>query len=134
MTGRAEGVPVHVESCTPVIPSADLERSLRFWVDGIGLAVDRAMRENGRLIGCMVHADHLAFWLNRRAGTPAAPEECEGIRLYWTPRDIHGLRARLEGLGYTVSEITDRDYGQTEFFATDDDGYSHCFGVPTTQR
>lgn len=23
-----------------------------------------------------------------------------------------------------------RDYGQTEFFLTDDDGYSHCFGVP----
>ncbi len=21
--------------------------------------------------------------------------------------------------------------GQTEFFLTDDDGYSHCFGVPT---
>jgi hypothetical protein len=34
-------------------------------------------------------------------------------------------------LGYSVSEIADRDYGQTEFFLTDDDGYSHCFGVPT---
>jgi hypothetical protein len=26
-----------------------------------------------------------------------------------------------------------RAYGQTEFFLTDDDGYSHCFGV-LTQR
>jgi len=32
-----------------------------------------------------------------------------------------------------VSEIIDRDYGQTEFFVTDDDGYSHCFGVATTK-
>jgi len=59
---------MHVQSCVPVIPSADLERSLRFWVDG---------------------------------------------------------------LGFTVSEISHRDYGQTEFFLTDDDGYTHCFGVAT---
>lgn len=131
MTDRPKEVQARVESCVPVIPSADLERSLRFWVDGLGLTADREMRENGRLIGCLVHDDRLYFWLNRRDGAPVGPEEYEGIRLYWTPRDIHGLRARLEGLGYVVSEMTDRDYGQTEFFATDDDGYSHCFGIPT---
>ena len=123
---------MHVESCMPVIPSADLEKSLRFWVEGHGLTMDRAMRQDGRLIGCMVHNEQLYFWLNERAGTPITPQNYEGIRLYWTPHNIHGLRARLEGLGYAVSEIADRDYGQTEFFVTDDDGYSHCFGVPTT--
>lgn len=40
-------------------------------------------------------------------------------------------RQRLLRLGYEVSELVDRDYGQTEFFLTDDDPYSHCFGVPT---
>lgn len=89
---------VLVQSCMPVIPSADLEKSLRFWVDGLGLTMDRAMRHEGRLIG--VH----------------------GIR---------ALRERLQSLGYVVSEITDRDYGQSEFFVTDDDGFSHCFGVAT---
>jgi len=123
---------VHVKSCMPVIPSADLERSLRFWVEGLGFTMDRAMRQDGRLIGCMVHDEQLYFWLNQRDGTSIAPENYEGIRLYWAPSDIHGLRARLERLGFVVSEITDRDYGQTEFFATDDDGYSHCFGVDTS--
>jgi catechol 2,3-dioxygenase-like lactoylglutathione lyase family enzyme len=122
---------MHVKSCMPVIPSANLERSLRFWVEGLGLTMDRAMRQDGRLVGCMVHDEHLYFWLNRRAGTSTAPESYEGIRLYWTPGDIHELRARFERLGYAVSEITDRDYGQTEFFVTDDDGHSHCFGVAT---
>jgi hypothetical protein len=37
-------------------------------------------------------------------------------------------------LGYSVSEIVDRDYGQTEFFVTDDDGYSHCFGAATNKN
>lgn len=122
-----------IESCIPVIPSANLERSLRFWVEGLGLNMDREMRQDGRLIGCMVHNDCLSFWLNQRAGSPIRPENYEGIRLYWGPREIHALRERLQRLGYTVSEITDREYGQTEFFVTDDDGYSHCFGVATVR-
>ncbi|MEO8622783.1 MAG: VOC family protein [bacterium] len=117
----------------PVIPSSDLEKSLRFWVEGLGLTMDRAMRQDGRLIGCMVHDEHLYFWLNERAGTTVTPEDYESVRLYWAPSDINEMRTRLEGLGYAVSEITERDYGQTEFFVTDDDGYSHCFGVATAQ-
>ena len=75
----------------------------------------------------------LYFWLNQRAGSPIKPENYEGIRLYWAPGDIKALRERLLRLGYTVSEIVDRDYSQTEFFVTDDDGYSHCFGVATSK-
>ena len=118
-------------ACIPVIPSADLEKSLRFWVDGLGLTVDREMRREGKLIGCMVHNEHIFFWLNQRAGTTIQPEDFEGIRLYWAPTDIHKTQAHLKQLGYEVSDIVDRDYGQTEFFVTDDDGHSHCFGVAT---
>jgi catechol 2,3-dioxygenase-like lactoylglutathione lyase family enzyme len=120
-----------VESCIPVIPSADLEKSLRFWVDGLGLSMDRAMRKDGRLVGCMVHNERLYFWLNQRTGTPIKPENYHGIQLYWAPADLEALRERLLKHGYPVSEIVKRDYGQTEFFVTDDDGYSHCFGVAT---
>jgi hypothetical protein len=120
-----------VRSCIPVIPSVDLEKSLRFWVEGLGLNAERHMHRGGRLVGCMVSNPHLSFWLNRRAGTPHKPSDYEGIRLYWAPDDLHAVRERLLGLGYDVSELADREYGQTEFNVTDDDGYSHCFGVPT---
>ncbi len=120
-----------IEACIPVIPSFDLEKSLRFWVEGIGLTMDREMRTEGRLVGCMVHDESNYFWLNQRAGNPIAPEDYDGIRLYWTPADIHETRERLMQLGFEVSDIVCRDYGQTEFFVTDDDGYSHCFGVAT---
>jgi catechol 2,3-dioxygenase-like lactoylglutathione lyase family enzyme len=120
-----------VESCIPVIPSANLEKSLRFWVEGLGLVVDREMRHEGRLVGCMVHNENMYFWLNQRVGTPVKPEDYNGIRLYWSPADIHETRERLQRLGFEVSDIVDRDYGQTEFFLTDDDGFSHCFGVAT---
>ena len=120
-----------LESCIPVIPSADLQKSLRFWVEGLGFTTDREMRRDGKLIGCMVHNQKLYFWLNQRTGTPVKPENYEGIRLYWAPSNIQQMRERLKQLGYTVSEIVERDYGQTEFFVTDDDGFSHCFGVAT---
>ena len=120
-----------VESCIPVIPSADLEKSLRFWVEGLGFTMDREMRSEGRLIGCMVHNERMYFWLNQRAGTPVKPKDYEGVRLYWAPSNIHEMRKRLQQLGFAVSDIQHRDYGQTEFFLTDDDGYSHCFGVAT---
>jgi hypothetical protein len=120
-----------VKFCIPVIPSADLEKSLRLWVDGLGFATDTEMRTDGRLVFCMLHKGDLCFMLNRRAATPAKPDDAEGIRLYWTPIDIYETRERLTRLGYAVSDLCERDYGQTEFFLTDDDGYSHCFGVPT---
>jgi catechol 2,3-dioxygenase-like lactoylglutathione lyase family enzyme len=120
-----------LRSCIPVIPSADIEQSLRFWVEGLGLTMDRPIRKDGKLVGCMVHNDHLSFWLNRRAGTSIKPEDYNGINLYWAPSDLVATRERLQRLGYDVSEITDREYGQTEFFLTDPDGFSHCFGVAT---
>jgi catechol 2,3-dioxygenase-like lactoylglutathione lyase family enzyme len=117
-----------IKSCIPIIPGADLEKSLRFWVQGLGLAADKEMRHEGRLIGCMVHNEHTYFWLNERADGPI-PEDYRGIRLYWVPEDIYETREHLKQLGYEVSEIQERDYGQIEFFVTDDDGYPHCFGV-----
>ncbi|HEV3144824.1 MAG TPA: hypothetical protein VGZ47_13120 [Gemmataceae bacterium] len=67
-----------INSCIPVILSADLEKSLRFWVDGLGLSMERAMRQDCRLVGCMVHNERLYFWLNQRAGSPVKPEDYHG--------------------------------------------------------
>ena len=118
-------------SCIPVIPSADLEKSLRLWVDGLGFSVGEEMRKEGKLVFCMLRKGDLWFMLNQRWGNPAKPENYEGIRLYWGPKDIHETQERLKGMGYEVSRLEGRGYGQTEFVLTDDDGYSHCFGAPT---
>ena len=120
-----------VESCIPVIPSADLEKSLRFWVDGLEFSMSSEMREDGKLIFCMLRKEAMWFMLNQRAGNPIKPENYEGVRLYWAPKDIRETRERLKSLGYAVSKLVERDYGQTEFFLTDDDGFTHTFGVAT---
>jgi uncharacterized glyoxalase superfamily protein PhnB len=118
-----------VAACVPVIPSADLQKSLRFWIDGLGFTVQSDIRENETLLFCMLQRGDMYFMLNRRAGNPVKPDDYEGIRLYWTPENLQEARERLERLGFAVSRIVERDYGQSEFTLTDDDGYSHCFGV-----
>ncbi len=123
-----------VVSCIPVIPSKDLEKSLRFWVEGLGFSISSEMRKDNKLLFCMIHKGDVWFMLNQRAGSPVRPKGYEGIRLYWAPTDIHETRQRLESLGYSVSELEDREYSQTEFTLTDDDGCSHCFGVPTRKN
>lgn len=123
-----------IGSCIPIIPSADLEKSLRLWVDGLGFAVEMPMRdEQDKLIFCMLRQGPLFFMLNQRAGSPEKPGDYEGIRLYWAPDNLKAIRQHLLGLGYAVSEIIVRDYGQAEFFLTDDDGFTHCFGVPAAE-
>lgn len=122
-----------IEHCIPVIPSSDLEKSLRLWVEGLGFSASSEMRKDGKLIFCMLRKDDMWFMLNQRAGNPAKPPGYEGIRLYWAPADINKTRERLKNLGYSVSKLENRDYGQTEFFLTDDDGFSHCFGVPAPE-
>ena len=78
-----------VESCIPIIPSANLEKSLRLWVDGLGFSMSREMRKGDKLIFCMLQKDNLWFMLNQRAGTPVKPEDYEGIRLYTGRRRIY---------------------------------------------
>jgi hypothetical protein len=36
---------VALESCISIIPSADMEKSLRLWVGGLGFRVDSEIRE-----------------------------------------------------------------------------------------
>ncbi len=122
-----------VQFCIPVIPSADLEKSLRFWIDGLEFAAEKQMYQEGRLINCMLQKGNMWLMLNQRVGNAVEPEDYHGIRLYWAPTEIQETRERLKKLGYGVSEIEDREYGQTEFFLTDDDGFSHCFGVDTAE-
>ena len=121
-----------VNSCIPIVPSADLERSLKLWREGLGF--DETWWEqhrDGRLVGCGLRKGRISVMLNVRFGDPARPEGYEGVRFYWAPEDLVGLRDRLLGLGYAPSEIWHRDYGQSEFTLIDDDGFDHCFGVST---
>lgn len=122
-----------VNSCIPIIPTADVERSLRLFRDGLGIEDIwwEQRSAEGRLVAAGIRKDHMAFMFNPPPEGAEKPASHEGIRFYWAPDDLRALHAKLAGMGYAVSDMHKRDYGHTEFFLTDDDGFSHCFGVPT---
>ena len=126
-----------VVSCIPVVPSKDLEKSLKLWRDGLGFTDfwwEQRDPQTNKLIGCGFRKGHMSFMLNRRDGTLIKPDDYNGIHFYWAPPDLEGLhtlRGRLIALGFAPTELVLRDYGHTEFFLTDDDGFDHCFGLRT---
>ena len=85
LTCRKEAV-VPVESYIPVIPSADLEISLRLWVDGLEFSISSEMRKDGKLIFCMLRKGDLCFMLNQRAGTRSSRTTMRGFDSTGQPR------------------------------------------------
>jgi catechol 2,3-dioxygenase-like lactoylglutathione lyase family enzyme len=104
----------------------DLERSLRFYTDGLGFTIDQREESDGKLQGVMLKAgdawlglsqDDFAKGRNRVKGI--------GMSLYFeTEQDIHMLAGRAKSAGIKL----DRDagplpWGPVAFSATDPDGF-----------
>ncbi len=55
---------MRIKACVPVIPSANLKKSLRLWVDGLGFSISSEMRKDDTLIFCMLAKNDPFFILN----------------------------------------------------------------------
>ena len=88
-TIQAREIEMIIASCIPITPSRGLGRSLRFWVEGLEFSTSSETWKDGKLLFCMLQNHDIWFMLNQRAGEVIRPTDYEGIRLYWTPKDIH---------------------------------------------
>lgn len=103
----------------------DLERSLRFWVDGLGFTVEEKMEEDGRLQGVMLVAgschvglsqDDFAKGRGRAKGI--------GFRLWAeTAQDLDALARRLADHGVEADGPKDEPWGGRTLTVVDPDGY-----------
>jgi catechol 2,3-dioxygenase len=98
---------------------ADLERSLAFYRDLLGLHVTHDMREEppGREVVFLSASDyHHHVALARRPGATPAPPTAAGLfhfaLLYPTRRDLALILRRLQEADYAIDGI--RDYGPSE--------------------
>ena len=88
------------------------------------------LRETGELRAVREIARELN--LRARPGEPVlALQPSEMPLAFYCPR-VDALHPDINRTRLFV--VANRDYGQTEFFVTDDDGYSHCFGVATRKN
>lgn len=104
----------------------DLERSVRFYTDGLGFTIDQREEADGKLQGVMLKAgdawlglsqDDFAKGRNRVKGV--------GMSLYFeTEQDIHMLAGRAKNAGIALDrEAGPLPWGPVGFSATDPDGF-----------
>jgi catechol 2,3-dioxygenase-like lactoylglutathione lyase family enzyme len=112
----------------PVLMVADLDRSLRFYVDGLGLSVGSRLPGNpgpgATVLGSS--GGQVPFLLLRQRDSRADPtravEVGDGLsRIMLTVRNAKAAEARLRAAGYAPTVSNARNI----FFVKDPDGYSY---------
>jgi|SRR5215471_977884 len=110
----------------------DLQRSLAFYKDVLGFAVDERWERDGKLLGLSLQAGEVTFMIaqddwqkgrDRRKG--------EGFRLYCsTKQNVDALAAGIKKRGGKLdSEPTDQPWGSRDFSLTDPDGFKITIGA-----
>jgi uncharacterized glyoxalase superfamily protein PhnB len=125
--GAASEATLRATSISPSLTANDLERSLRFYTDGLGFEVTDRHEHEGRLVYCGLKAG-AAFlgigqddWAKGRDRVKGV-----GIRIWiTTDQDIHELAERAKAAGITLdSEPEPLPWGPMAFAVTDPDGFN----------
>jgi catechol 2,3-dioxygenase-like lactoylglutathione lyase family enzyme len=120
---------MEVLSSRVLLSPRDLERSLRFYEETLGLAVYREWGEGGGR-GVVFFLGGGLLEVSGSAAEPASG----AVRLFLQVRDLRGAHERLAALGVLIEqEPTVRPWGLFEMVARDPDGLGLVFvEVPPT--
>lgn len=125
---------LQARSLGPSLTVNDLQRSIRFYRDGLGFSVGQEWKEEEKLMGVMLEAgkafvmlgqDDFAKGKDRTKGV--------GVRLYIeTDQDVDALaqQAKVAGLALD-SGPADLGWGPRGFTLTDPDGYKLTVANPS---
>ena len=119
----------------PTLTVQDVERSLSFYRDQLGLEQDLDLRDQtGVLFLASVEVDDTVIMLTRPDAGTSDDVRRSGVRLtllFDRSYDIDALLGRLRGCGAVVcSPIGDRPWGHRDFTVFDPDGYHITIARP----
>jgi catechol 2,3-dioxygenase-like lactoylglutathione lyase family enzyme len=116
----------------PILVTADMERSVSFYVDVLGFTCGMQTPGFSNL-----YRDGVRIML----GGTNEHEKWEGPKftgqLYIgleTPEEVDALWAQVKYRAEVVYAVDDFDYGAHEFGIRDDNGYHLAFGAPSKQK
>ena len=122
----------HVTEVVPFLWASDLERSLRFYVAGLGATVDREWVVDGRLRWCRLGLGGAALMLQERApGHVLAAPPGAGMSLNFTCADALALYDAALAGGLEPVREPQVGNGLWELGYADPDGYRINFASPT---
>ena len=122
---------------SPSFTVNDLEKSLAWYRDVVGFAIDEMWERDGKLMGVSLQAGDVTFMIgqddwqkgrDRRKG--------EAFRIYCgTKQDVDALAAAIQARGGNLdTPPTDQPWGSRDFSLTDPDGFKITIGKETRKR
>jgi catechol 2,3-dioxygenase-like lactoylglutathione lyase family enzyme len=126
---RTEPESLRLRELSAVLTVGDLDRSLRFYVEGLGFTVRERWERDGDLVGVDLVAGSCSLGLGQDDGTNARDRaKGEGFRLFAeTAQDLESLAQRLRSRGVEVSGPDDQPWGVSTVTVVDPDGFTLTF-------
>jgi uncharacterized glyoxalase superfamily protein PhnB len=122
---------------SPSFTVNDLEKSLAWYRNVVGFAIDEKWERDGKLMGVSLQAGDVTFMIgqddwqkgrDRRKG--------EAFRIYCgTKQDVDAIAAAIQARGGMLdTPPTDQPWGSRDFSMTDPDGFKITIGKETRKR
>jgi lactoylglutathione lyase len=123
---RAKSETLKMSEVSPGITVNDLEKSLAWYRDVVGFAVEERWEQEGKLTGVQLRAGNVVFMLGQDDWKKGRDrKKGEGFRLYCTTtQDVDALAKKIEARGGALDQQPkDQPWGMRDFALTDPDGF-----------
>jgi len=124
---------LHASSLGASLTVNDLEKSLAWYRDLAGFAVDQKHEREGKVMAISLRAGDVRLLLNQDDGAKGQDRvKGEGFSLQiTTPQDIDAIASRFRNGGWTLdTEPTDTPWGVRAFRLRDPDGFRLVISSP----
>jgi uncharacterized glyoxalase superfamily protein PhnB len=133
--GGAEALKLSESS--PSFTVNDLQKSLAWYRDVLGFAVEERWEQEGKLMGVSLRAGSVTFMIAQDDWKKGRDrKKGQGFRLYCTTtQDVDALADGIKARGGKLEqEPRDQPWGSRDFALTDPDGFKITIGADTTKR
>lgn len=126
---RAEPESLRLRSLTPSMTVDDLERSLRFYEDGLGFTVEERWEDGGELKGVMLLAGECRLGLSQDDWAQGRDRDKGiGFRIWAeTAQELDALAERLREHGIAHEGLKEESWGDRSLTVVDPDGFKLSF-------
>lgn len=133
---RAQPEGLRLRAMAPGLTVNDLDRSIRFYCDGLGFFLTDRWEQDGKLLGVMLKAGTIEIGLSQDDFAKGR-DRVKGVGMrFWvtTVQDLDMLAGRVRAAGYSVdSEPALLPWGQRAFDLTDPDGFKFTIANPAVE-
>jgi glyoxylase I family protein len=128
-------MPVEFQGIVPLLQVFDMPAALAFYVEKLDFLLKGSSGAEPPFDWVWLERNGTEVMLNTMYEADARPEAPDSMRtqqhddvtLFFSCRDLDGLRNDLLSRGLTIPEAVKRDYGMTQLWLKDPDGYGLCF-------